>query len=212
MDTHLQRLLKREQDIVAWLKENKLDFLLKQADQILNDLPREEIKKEFYKGIESAMQYCVENDEIKALDFEWYYAGNQIMEAFAYGLDSCTTEGALAKSDLGPDQLSGIELELEHGDLVDEQFSGIPVYTAINEMVEKINPVIKKLYEEQEDLVMDIDTLITDYFQIWNYKIGYEACEQLKGSKVALALQDRAPFWVTMTRHGRWSVAIMLID
>lgn len=79
------------------LKKNKLESLLKKVDQILNSLPREEVKKEFYDGIRCALQHCVEKDEIKALDFQWYYSGSEIGGALAYGLDSCITKGKLSK-------------------------------------------------------------------------------------------------------------------
>ncbi|AUP81710.1 hypothetical protein C1H87_20590 [Flavivirga eckloniae] len=129
----------------------------------------------------------------------------------AYGLDGCKTKGKLSKTDLGPKELPGIELDLEHGDLIDEYFAEIPVNYAINAMVEKISPV----FEQEEwfgDLLGDVESVITDYFQIWNYKVGYEACEQLRESSVVVKLKSRGPFWVTMTRHERWSVAIMLIN
>lgn len=79
-------------------------------------------------------------------------------------------------------------------------------------MVQKINPAIEELSKKQDNLPEDIDSVITDYFQVWNYKVGYEACEQLRGSTIELELKSRAPFWVTMARHERWPVAIMLIN
>lgn len=205
MDKFAKRILKRENGIKNWLKNNQLESLLQKADEILDNLPREEIKNDFEKGIKSALQHCIKNDSIKALDFEWYYAGRETGSALAYGFDHCLSKGTLSKSDLGPEELPGIELKLEHGNLIDESFAEIPTSNAINELVRKIKPIIK----EHNNHVKDV---ITDYFQIWNYKIGYETCNLLKGSDIETALKNRSPFWVTMTRHERWSVPIMLID
>ncbi len=212
MDKFAKRLLKREEAICDWLKKKSLDSLLIKADQILNSLPREEIKEEYQNSIKKALEHCVENDEIKALDFQWYYGGHEVGGALAYGLDSCVCNGRLSKTDLGPDELPGIELELEHGDLIDEDFSEIPVYHAINTLVTEMNPIIEQSEKELGNLLGDTEQLITEYFQIWNYKVAHEACEQLKESDVVEKLSSRAPFWVTMTRHERWSVAIMLIN
>lgn len=212
MDKFLKRLIKREEGIRDWLEKNKLDSLLIKADQILNSLPREEIKKEYQESIEEALQHCVENEEIKALDFQWYYGGDQVDGALAYGSDNCVCDGSLSKTDLGPDELPGIELEFEQGDIIDDEFMEIPVYHAINAMVKEMNPVLQQSEKELGQLLGDTQDVITDYFQIWNYKVGYEACEQLQESDVVKKLKSRAPFWVTMTRHGRWPVAIMLID
>lgn len=212
MDKFLKRLIKREEGIRDWLKKNNLGSLLTDADQILNALPREDIKKEYQDSIKEALEHCVENDEIKALDFQWYYSGYEVGGALAYGLDSCTCNGSLSKTDLGPDGLPGIELKLEHGDLIDDDFMEIPVYYAINAMVNKMNPVLQQSEKELGQLLGDTQDVITDYFQIWNYKVGYEACEQLRESDIVKKLRNRAPFWITMTRHDRWPIAIMLID
>ena len=212
MDKFLKRLIKREEGIRDWLKKNMLESLLIEADQILNRLPREEIKKEFQGSIAKALEHCVENDEIKALGFEWYYSGNEIGGALAYGFDSCACNGRLSKTDLGPKELPGIELKLEHGNLVAEYFAEVPVNHAINAMVKEMESILEQSEKEIGNLLGDAQDIITDYFQIWNYKIGHEACEQLKESDAVNKIRSRAPFWITMTRHDRWSVAIMLID
>lgn len=205
MKKFINRLLKKEEGIRDWLKTNKLESLLHKADQILNNLPREEIKKEFEEEIKRALEHCAKNTDIKALDFSWYYAGREIGGALAYGLDSCISK--VSKTDLGPDELPGLELKLKHGVLIDEYFAEIPVYHAINALVKDIMPILEKM-----EIYDDTDDLITYYFEIWNYKIAYEVCQQLSESDVVVALKSRAPFWITMTRQDRWPVGIMLID
>ncbi len=141
MDKFATRLIKREEGIRDWLNKNNLGPLLKKADQILDSLPRKEIKKEFQDEIKRALKYCAKKGEINALDYEWYYGGSEIGGAHAYGFDSCVTKGSLSKTDLGPDELPGIELKLEHGNLIDEYFSEIPIHHAINSMVNKMVPI-----------------------------------------------------------------------
>lgn len=216
MEKFLNRLLERENGIRDWLTQNNLEVFLKKADQILNSLPREDIKKAFNDEIVLALEHCAKNDQIKALDFQWYYSGDEIGGALAYGLDSCKTDGSIDGSDLGPDTLHGIELKLEHGTLVDDYFAEIPVDEAINKMVN--SSILEEIEKSQEsgsitnEVANDADDAITDYFQIWNYKMGYEVCKKLIESDIVQKLKNRAPFWVTMTRHDRSSVAIMLID
>lgn len=207
----LNILLNRKEGIKDWLKKNNLELFLEKADQILNDLPREKIKEEFKNGITKALKFCLENNEIKALDFEWYYSKGKVSKAFAYGLDDCSGDNNLSKSDLGPKELPGIELKLEHGNLIDEDFSEIPVNIAINEMVEHLLPTLEQS-KELGNLLGDAENVITDYFQIWNYKLGYEVCKELVNSDVVKKLKNRSPFWVTMTRHWRCPVGIMLIS
>ena len=211
MDKFAKRLIKRENAIKDWLTKNNLDFVLNKADQILNNLPKETIKASFKSEIERALQHCIENNKIKALDFQWYYGGREIGGALAYGIDSCKTKGSLSKTDLGPEELPGIEINLKHGNLVDHSFAEIPVSIAINKMVKEIKPLLKES-EEIGGLFKNTSYVITDYFQIWNYKIGHEVCDELRESDTEKALKNRAPFWITMTRQERWSVPIMLID
>ncbi|WP_034228485.1 LIC13197/LIC10919/LIC10469 family protein [Aquimarina pacifica] len=211
MDKFAKRLLKRETGIRDWLKSNKLEWLLEKVDEVIYNLPAEDIKNKFQKEIKRGLQHCVKKNEIRALDFQWYYGRGEIGGALAYGFDSCLTKGSLSKTDLGPRDLSGIELKLEHGNIIDQYFAEIPVSIAINEMIKKINPIVEQS-KEIGNLLGDVEDVITDYFQIWNYKIGAEACEQLRGTHLELALKSKAPFWVTMTRHERWSIPIMLIS
>lgn len=206
MNKYLKRLLKREKAIKNWLEKNHFEQFLHKADQILESLPREAIKKEYEEGIQEALKHCSENNEIRALDFQWYYAGREIGKALAYGLDSCSGKGNLSKSDLGPEDLPGIEAKLDHGILVDEYFAQIPVNYAINRMVEEMMQDLNQSGHQDRKYV------VTDYFQIWNYKIGSEVCEALQDSEMVLKLKDRAPFWITMSVQGRSPIAIMSVD
>jgi hypothetical protein len=199
----LERIIKREEAIIKWLKMNNFEKILNKADEVISSLDRASIKKEFSEEIKSALAYCAENTDIQSLDFEWYYNGEEIGGALAYGYYECNNDGELSKTDLGPYDLPGIETNIEHIDVIDEDFAEIPVNKAINLMVEHINPII------DDD---SCDAVITDYFQIWNYKLACEVCDEVKESKAVIALKSRAPFWVTMSRHERWAVPIMFIE
>ncbi len=211
MKTFIERLEKRELDIKNWLQQNNLEFFLAKADEILASLPKETIQAEFKEQMQIALEHCVKNEEIKSLDFQWYYGGDVVDDAYAYGFEESDDKAALSATDLGPNELSGIEIEIEQGSLVDQEFASLPVYHAIDAMVEKIIPLIEE-YEENNELHWEAETVITDYFQIWNYKIASIVCEALKDDVSVQKLKARSPFLVTMTRHERWSVAIMLLS
>lgn len=205
------RLDKRETAIRQWLTENNAAHLLEAADTLLKQLPAADIAKEFQDDLEAGLAYCAGHEDIKALDFSWYYGGDHVGEAFAYALDDCETKGRLSKTDLGPDELPGIEIDLDHGDLIDEDFASLAVFHAINTWVEHLKPRVDQAIE-QGLVPGDTDTLMVELFQIWNYRKGCEAGRALQASAAAKALEPRAPFWVTLTRHERWSVPIMLIN
>lgn len=205
-----ERILKRAEGIRDWLKNNKLEEYLIKADALLDSLDKEKIKNEFKEFIQQAIDHCVENEDIKALDFQWAYSGSPVYGAFAYGLNDCTCDGALSNTDLGPKDIPSIEVDIKHGDAIDEDFSELPVYHAINMYVEHMEPNIFQS-ETLGSLWGLTDTLLTDYFQIWNYKIACEVFEEFEADGGLDELKDRAPFWITMTRQDRYSVVVMVV-
>lgn len=84
----------------------------------------------------------------------------------------------MSKTDLGPKKIPGIESDLKHGDLLEEDFSELPVDRAINLWVENLNPHVQKAKDKKE-LPFDADDILVDLFQIWNYRIGLEACKKI---------------------------------
>ncbi|WP_081101186.1 hypothetical protein [Leptospira santarosai] len=62
----------------------------------------------------------------------------------------------------------------------------------------------------KEELTSDAEDILIDLFQIWNYRIGLEACEYISAESKNI-LKKRKPFWITMSRHERWAVPIGLI-
>lgn len=206
-----QRITERSEGIRDWLKKNKLEEYLIKSDTLLDSLDKEKIKNEFKDFIQQAIVHCVENEDIKALDFQWSYSGSPVYGAFAYGLNDCTCDGTLSNSDLGPKDIPGIEVDIKHGDQIDEDFSELPVYHAINLYVERMEPNIFQS-EILGPLWGVTDTLLTDYFQIWNYKIACEVFEEFETDGGLDELKDRAPFWITMTRQDRYSVVVMVVN
>ncbi|MCD1183404.1 hypothetical protein [Leptospira sp. Pond_2020] len=213
------RFTKREEAIKIWLSKNNADSFLIQAENLLAILPSEQIENEFFSGIERGIKFCNENETIyseilkkfksvKALDFQWYFDGNTSDVAFAYALDSCKGFGNISGTDLGPREIPGIESDLKHGYLVYEDFSSIPVHHSINSYVENLQDPVRESIDEDR-ISSEVEVLLLDLFQIWNYKIAYEVCKRISDWE---GLKKRSPFWVTMTRHDRWSVPIFLID
>ncbi|MDI7189323.1 hypothetical protein [Leptospira santarosai] len=62
----------------------------------------------------------------------------------------------------------------------------------------------------KEELISDAEDILIDLFQIWNYRIGLEACDYISAESKNI-LKKRKPFWITMSRHERWAVPIGLI-
>ena len=213
IDKFKKRLVKREHQIKEWLISNQYESLLKKSDEILDNLPIEDIENEFKEEILKAVKHCVENEAIKGLDFEWYYP-EKGTTAFAYGYNGARCKDKLDKSDLGLKGLAGIELKFDsRSSLIDQYFAELPVSIALDEMMEKIIPIVDDHFEsKQSDSVEYLRYLIIDYFQIWNYKITNKMCEQLQDHPLVQKLKERSPFWITMTRHDRSPVAIMLIE
>ncbi|EMK18536.1 LIC13197/LIC10919/LIC10469 family protein [Leptospira kirschneri] len=203
------RFTNRENGIKEWLVQNSAKQFLTRAEELLASLPKEEILQEFISGINTAIQFCVEQNKIAALDFSWYYGGDPIDVAYAYGLASCKGQGKLSKTDLGPNEIPGVESDLEHGNLLEEDFSELPVDRAINLWVENLDPHVQKAKDKKE-LPFDADDILVDLFQIWNYRIGLEACKNIS-TEFQDVLKKRKPFWITMSRHERWAVPIGLI-
>lgn len=205
------KLVAREVAIKSWLKQNGAAEYLNEAERLLADVDHASLREEFVDEIEGALIGCIENEEIRALDFSWYYGGSPIDVAYAYGLSHGESTGALSNTDLGPKELPGIEIEMEHGHLIDEDFSCLSVYRVFNIWVTELKPVIENANFTNE-VASNMESLFTELFQIANYKLGYDACQDPRIKTLFPQLHSRAPFWVTMTRHGRWSVPILVIN
>lgn len=119
------RFTNRENGIKEWLVQNNAKRFLTRTEELLSSLPKEEILHEFVSGINTAIQFCVEQNKIAALDFSWYYGGDPIDVAYAF--DSCKGQGKLSKTDLGPKEIPGIESDLKHGSLLEDGFSELPL-------------------------------------------------------------------------------------
>ncbi len=124
-------------------------------------------------------------------------------------LDSCIGQGKLSETDLGPKGIPGIESDLKHGSLVDEDFSQLPTDQAINLFVDELRPLLEKTLQKKKNL-SEANDLLIDLFQIWNYRLGWEACKNIS-MELQNEFKKRKPFWITMTRHERWSIPIGLI-
>ncbi|TGK36008.1 hypothetical protein EHQ12_07915 [Leptospira gomenensis] len=203
------RFTERENAIQKWLNDNNAKTYLDRAQELISSLNKEEIINEFKIGIESGLEFCSELEKIQALDFSWYYGGDSVDVAYAYALGSCHGQGKLFGTDLGPEEIPGLESDLKHGSLLDEDFSELPVHWAINLYVEELNPSLEEALKNKR-IPSDAENLLLDLFQIWNYRLGTEACKNIP-VRYQNALKKRKPFWISMTRHGRWSVPIGLI-
>ncbi|EKO78715.1 MULTISPECIES: hypothetical protein [Leptospira] len=203
------RFTNRENGIKEWLVQNNAKRFLTLTEELLSSLPKKEILQEFILGINTAVQFCTERNKIAALNFSWYYGRDPIDVAYAYAFASCKGQGKLSKTDLGPEEIPGIESDLEHGSLLEGDFSELPVNRAINLWVENLDSSVQKAMNKKE-LTSDAEDILIDLFQIWNYRIGLEACDYISAESKNI-LKKRKPFWITMSRHERWAVPIGLI-
>lgn len=210
MNTYLNRIIKREKSLTEWLIQNNAEKYLNKTNKLLNDLPEDIILSKFIDGLEKGLQHCVKNKTIKALDYSWYFCTKAPTEALAYGLDMHKTKGSLSKTDLGPDEIPGIEIKSEAGNIVDEYFASLPVDLALNLWTGTLSSEINSAISNNS-LHCDAKVSIVELIQLWNYKLGIMAGESLQDKDETRKLKDRSPFWVTMTSHERWSVPIMLI-
>ncbi|NBW34373.1 MAG: hypothetical protein EBR30_05015 [Cytophagia bacterium] len=202
---YYKRLHARETAIYQWLTDKNLSDITARAQELLKSLDRDSIREEFASGIDLALDHCIENTEIKGLDFSWYFDGSSTDTAYAYGLDKIGKTPKLSKTDLGEESLPGIECDLKHGSLVDEDFADVPVHYAINLYVDNLQ---SKLKENETSNREDTASVVLQLFEIWNYKLAIEVCQTLPEDKLKAVASNGKPFWITMTRHGRWPIAI----
>ncbi len=198
MDKFLKRILARESSTHDWLTLNGHEKISTAIQEMLETQKNEILFSKFEAGLDRAFKYCAGNSDTQALDFSWYYAGRETGEALAYGYSEIKTKGTLARSDLGPEEISGVEIKSSPGDIIDEHFAGLPTHIALNAFVKQVKPMT-------DSCPADVVVLTTDLINLWNYQRAIEA--------IAICLERKtyslAPkFWVTMTRHERGSVPI----
>lgn len=202
MNKYLKRILTRESSIHDWLSANSHEKTSTSIRELLESQKTESLLRLFETGLDKALKYCAENPEIKYLDFSWYYAGRETGEALAYGYSDIKTKGTLAKSDLGPEEIPGVEIKSTSGDIIHEYIAGIPTHIALNEFVNHGKPLV-------DNCPADVVVLTTDLINLWNAQRAIEALAIcIKRGKYDLAKK----LWVTMTRHERGSVAIACIS
>jgi hypothetical protein len=202
MDKFLKRILTRESSTHDWLTKNGYETISTTIQEVLEPLKSESLFAKFEAGLDKAFKYCAEHSDIKALDFSWYYAGRETGEALAYGYSEIKTKATLARSDLGPEEISGVEIKSSPGDIINEHFSGLPTNIALNAFVNQIKPMMGPC-------PADVDVLTTDLINLWNYQRAIEALAVcVEREKYGLAPK----FWVTMTRQERGSVPIAQIN
>jgi hypothetical protein len=198
MSKFLKRILTRESSIHDWLSVNGHKKISSSIQEFLESQKKESLLRMFEAGLDRAFKYCANNSEIKALDFSWYYAGRETGEALAYGYLEIKTRGTLARSDLGPEEIPGVEIKSSPGDITSEHFAGLPTHIALNAFVNQIKPIT-------DNCPADVVVLTTDLINLWNYQRAMEAMAIcMDREKYGLSPE----FWVTMTRHERGSVPI----
>ncbi len=201
MSKFLKRIASREKAIQEWLKANGHEEILSTIEQCLKTLPQDELAHRFESGIDQSFKFCSNSPGIQALDFSWYYAGRETGEALAYAYDDIKSKGTLAKSDLGPDELPGVEMKSNPNDIVAEHFAALPTHVALNTFVSDIKPLTT-------DSAADVLVVSTDLINLWNYQRVFEAISACIASE-QYSLEGN--FWVTLTRHERSSVPIAQI-
>lgn len=202
IDKFLKRILTRESSIHDWLTQNGYKKISIAIQEMLETQKNEILFSKFEAGLDKAFKYCAENSDIKALDFSWYYAGRETGEALAYAYSEIKTNGTLAKSELGPEDISGVEIKASPGDIIDEYFAGLPTHIALNAFVNQVKPMT-------DSCPADVVVLTTDLINLWNYQRAFEAIAVcVEREKYGLTPK----FWVTMTRLERGSVPIAQIN
>jgi hypothetical protein len=202
MNKYLKRILMRESSIHGWLSANDHEKTSTSIQALLESQKSESLSRMFESGLDKAFKYCAESSDIKSLDFSWYYAGRETGEALAYGYSEIKTNGTLAKSDLGPEEIPGVEIKSTSGNIIHEHFAGIPTHIALNAFVNHVKPLI-------DHCSTDVIVLTTDLINLWNAQRAIEALAIcMEQEKYVLAQK----LWVTMTRHERGSVPIAYIN
>ncbi|RHX95425.1 hypothetical protein DLM76_08650 [Leptospira yasudae] len=215
-----KRFTKREEAIKMWLRKNNQDRLLTKLNGLLNDLPKEEITAKFKLNIEAALIFCRDNKGIRGLDFMWDNHGkNGVCPAYAYGKEHSGNHQILSDTYLapqgiyfGPKDIPWIETEENYGIDVELEFS-IPTDVAINVYMKNILPEITEIAMELNyDVRWTVVESFTDIVQIWNYKIGYDVCNNLIYKNIIKGFENRIPFWITLHAFDRGPVPILVLS
>lgn len=204
------RFEKREADIHLFLAEHGVRHLWDEAKKKIEQLPADEIQHTFQEQLSAALDFCLKKPEIKALDFSWYFDGRPIDVAYAYGLSSIQSANVLANTDLGPQEFQQLETDADFGYAVDEEFAYLDLSTSINTYVDWSDNLRKAVsgMDYEDDILQSIE----DLFVIFNYRQAYLAGMQLLEKTKPEGLALNRPFWVSITRHGRWAVPVMVIS
>jgi hypothetical protein len=200
MSKYLKRVHDRRTGIIQWLKENEASEVLSDVNSMLDSLNRGELLEQFKAGIREGLDFCSTKPEINGLEYSWYCSRREVSEVMAGGYVSVKTEGNLDNSDLGPETIPGVEIEISYDYLAEEDFASIPADEAISQFIEKIRPSINMRSRDIKDLAISLVNL-------WNYELAIEALEAVSKNEKYNALRQRA-LWVTMAQHERPAVAI----
>lgn len=197
MNKFQKRVEKRETAIKLWLSSHGYDEIMDSTYEALNTIAKHDIRSGFYKGIDRALNHIFTTPSIMAIDFSWYFASRETGEALAYAYDGVKTKGTLAKSDVGPKELPGIEIKAQMGGMVDEYFAALPTDTALNMWVNVLKPKVLNLENS------DVRYLTLDLVRLWNYKIALEVFDQWREESEIASILERPSFWVLLTQHER---------
>ncbi|EKO24667.1 LIC13197/LIC10919/LIC10469 family protein [Leptospira interrogans] len=209
------KFIKREEALKVWLRKNNQSLFLDNMERILNDLPKEEITEKFKFGLKSALIHCCHDQKIRELNFIWHNVSDHVSPAYAVGKDLVVDHQIHTENHFDSlKEIPKIETISNHGVTIELDFS-LPTDVAINSYIKNLLPEILDMAMRLDDhrIRWNIVESFTDIVHIWNYKIGFEVCEELNYKNTRLnELKLQSPFWITLNEFDRWPVPIFVFS
>ncbi len=204
----LERVAARKSALRAELVKSDDNGLLSVTDDILYGTITEDLKDEFLNGFEKSLVYSLNNKDVCAVLFTWYFSGDATGEAVASALGHFNTTGDFSRKRHDREVFPIIEMEVKSWTTFAENISSIPVERVFNEWAEVMNFDLETALEESLDAYKFYLYLMA-YMETHIFQTSIEVMCRIDSSLLDEIKRQKNQFWITMTSYPRGMVPVL---
>jgi len=213
LSNYRERLEARGTAIRAWLAARApggLPVALERIDEGLERIDSAALRSEL--DLAGVFEDLADEGHQDAAMVMFLWTHNAWQQADGYSFEAVEGTDDVSRTDLGPDELPGIETELEEQGEIDE-VAGLVIDEALapwrTELADEFDRAVA---ERPVADAADVRRVCEELFRIELYRTAVDAAEDCRAQAREAGFGGRQPFFIAFKQHGRWAIPVLRLD